>query len=99
MVRVKTPTLNVYGEKPPHWRMDGSTYFITWRLAGAQLPLAHEERTVVADAIKHFGGGLGLRGDYPRGVGPMNKDMDGHLRRHTKEKNRGNEQCRGLPIK
>jgi len=36
--------------------MDGSTYFVTWRLAASQVPLECEEKTLVADAIKHFSG-------------------------------------------
>ncbi len=51
---MKTPTLTMYNGKLPHWRMDGSTYFVTWRLAASQLPLSGEERTLVAHAIKHF---------------------------------------------
>ncbi|MBI4964717.1 MAG: transposase [Desulfomonile tiedjei] len=53
---VKTPTLTMYRGKLPHWRMDGSTYFVTWRLAASQSSLEYEERTIVADAIKHFAG-------------------------------------------
>jgi REP element-mobilizing transposase RayT len=34
--------------------MDGSTYFVTWRLAASQSLLECEERSVVANAIKHF---------------------------------------------
>ena len=40
----------------PHWRMDASTYFVTWRLAASQVPLRGEEKTLVADAIIHFSG-------------------------------------------
>jgi putative DNA methylase len=36
--------------------MQGAVYFVTWRLAKGQPPLHPEERTVVADAIKHFHG-------------------------------------------
>ena len=53
---MKTPVLNIYNGKLPHWRMDGSTYFVTWRLAVSQPPLEHDERTLVATAIKHFHG-------------------------------------------
>ncbi len=38
--------------------MDDSIYFVTWRLAASQVPLESRERTLVADAIKHF---VGLR--------------------------------------
>jgi REP element-mobilizing transposase RayT len=38
----------------PQWRLDGAAYFVTWRLADRQDRLAPEERTIVADAIRHF---------------------------------------------
>ncbi len=53
---MKTPILTVYRGNLPHWRADGSTYFVTWRLAGSQSVLEGEERTVVANALKHFSG-------------------------------------------
>gem|GEM_PF-3769764 len=53
---MNTPTLETYRVKLPHWRMDGSTYFVTWRLASAQRSLDHRERSLVADALKHFAG-------------------------------------------
>lgn len=53
---MKTPILTAYSGKLPHWRMDDSTYFVTWRLAAGQSPLEPEERTLVANAIKHFAG-------------------------------------------
>ena len=36
--------------------MDGSTCFVTWRLAASQVPLRGEAKTLVADAIIHFSG-------------------------------------------
>ena len=51
---MKTPILTMYKGTLPHWRMDGSTYFVTWRLAASQVPLRGEEKTLVADAIIHF---------------------------------------------
>jgi putative transposase len=51
---MKTPVLTIYSRKLPHWRMDGSTYFVTWRLAISQPPLGHDEKTLVANALKHF---------------------------------------------
>ncbi|AFM23538.1 REP-associated tyrosine transposase [Desulfomonile tiedjei] len=51
---MKTPVLIMYKGKLPHWRMDNSIYFVTWRLAASQIPLESDERTVVADAIVHF---------------------------------------------
>lgn len=53
---MKTPLLAIYRGKLPHWRMDGSTYFITWRLAVFQPVLEPEERTLVANAVKFFAG-------------------------------------------
>ncbi len=38
----------------PHFRDDGATYFVTWRLAPNQRPLESDERSVVLDAVKHF---------------------------------------------
>jgi REP element-mobilizing transposase RayT len=51
---LKTPELTTYRRKLPHWRMRGSIYFVTWRLAKNQPALHPEERALVADAIKHF---------------------------------------------
>jgi REP element-mobilizing transposase RayT len=53
---MKTPILTMYKGTLPHWRMDASTYFVTWRLAASQVPLRGEEKTLVADAIIHFSG-------------------------------------------
>jgi putative transposase len=53
---MESPTLTIYRGKLPHWRMDGSIYFVTWRLDGSQSPLEPNERTLVAHAIKHFAG-------------------------------------------
>jgi REP element-mobilizing transposase RayT len=53
---MKIPILTIYTEKLPHWRMDGSVYFVTWRLAAKQALLQPAERILVADAIKHFAG-------------------------------------------
>jgi REP element-mobilizing transposase RayT len=50
------PILTTYTGKLPHWRMDGSVYFVSWRLAAKQALLQPAERTLVADAIKHFAG-------------------------------------------
>ncbi|MEW6533926.1 MAG: transposase [Thermodesulfobacteriota bacterium] len=53
---MNTPVLSIYRRKLPHWRMDGSAYFITWRLAPRQSPLDTQEKTLVANAIKQFAG-------------------------------------------
>jgi putative transposase len=50
------PNLTTYGKNLPHWRMEGSTYFVTWRLSGLQQCLRPEERSLVIDVVKHFVG-------------------------------------------
>ena len=40
----------------PHWRLIGSVYFVTWRLAPSQAKLKDEERTVIISALRHFDG-------------------------------------------
>lgn len=51
-----TPELETYRRRLPHWRMQGSIYLVTWRLSKGQPALQPEERTLVADAIRHFDG-------------------------------------------
>ena len=48
--------IKIYRRRLPHWRMSGAVYFITWRLFSTQPELMHDERIVVASAIKHFDG-------------------------------------------
>jgi REP element-mobilizing transposase RayT len=48
--------LFIYRRNLPHWRLDGSCYYVTFRLHPAQAPLTPEERTLIASAIKHFDG-------------------------------------------
>ncbi|MFH1116059.1 MAG: transposase [Pseudomonadota bacterium] len=48
------PELRIYRRALPHWRLEGSTYFITWRLQKGQQPLNHAERTLVKETILHF---------------------------------------------
>lgn len=38
----------------PQWRLDGGVYFVTWRLQRAGDHLSPAERSLVADAIRHF---------------------------------------------
>lgn len=42
----------------PQWRRDvaGAVYFVTWRLAAGQRPLAPRERGVVSHALQHGNG-------------------------------------------
>ena len=51
---MKTPELMIYRRKLPHWRMEGSVYFVTWRLALGQPVLTPSERSMVVHAIRHF---------------------------------------------
>ncbi len=43
-----------YRRRLPHWRLSGSTYFVTWRLQRGQADLTPTERELVVSAIKHF---------------------------------------------
>jgi len=40
----------------PHFRLQGATYFVTWRLAPSQSELIGPERTVVVEALQHLAG-------------------------------------------
>ena len=40
----------------PHWRLIGSVYFVTWRLAPSQEKLSEEECRVIMSALRHFDG-------------------------------------------
>ncbi len=51
---MKAPTLTIYKGRLPHWRLDGSIYFVTWRLAASQTPLRGAERTLVTSSMTHF---------------------------------------------
>ena len=45
-----------YRRNLPHWRVDGSCYFVTFRLNRAQPDLAFEERTLVQETLLHGSG-------------------------------------------
>ncbi|MCC6361727.1 MAG: transposase [Phycisphaerales bacterium] len=45
-----------YRRRLPHWRLDGATYFLTWRVFPGQHDLTPEERTFVAGALRFFDG-------------------------------------------
>jgi putative transposase len=51
---MRTSELKTYRRKLPHWRLEGSVYFVTWRLAQRQPALTPPERTMVVDAIRYF---------------------------------------------
>jgi len=46
--------LTIYRRILPHWRLDGSLYFVTWRLDRDQPPLDGSERDLVAGAVRYF---------------------------------------------
>jgi len=48
--------LKITRRRLPHWRLEGATYFVTWRLHHNQAPLNPEERSLVLEAIQHFNG-------------------------------------------
>ncbi len=48
--------LIIYRRRMPHWRLGGSVYFVTWRLAPSQADLGIEERGAIISALKHFDG-------------------------------------------
>ncbi|MGC4113094.1 MAG: transposase [Myxococcales bacterium] len=43
--------MRFYRRRLPHWRMDGATYFVTWRLESDHLRLSPAERSVVQAAL------------------------------------------------
>lgn len=43
-----------YRRRMPHWRLEGSVYFITWRLQQFQVDLSSDEREVIVSALQHF---------------------------------------------
>jgi putative transposase len=46
----------VYRRRMPHWRLEGSIYFVTWRLYQSQKELGASEREIIASTLKHFEG-------------------------------------------
>jgi REP element-mobilizing transposase RayT len=48
--------IQVYRHRLPHWRGDGATYFVTWRVAKNMSELKPEERSLVATTLRHFCG-------------------------------------------
>ena len=45
-----------YRRRLPHWREEGGTYFVTWRLERRQAPLTGPERGTVLAVIRTFAG-------------------------------------------
>ncbi|MFI5354709.1 MAG: REP-associated tyrosine transposase [Desulfobaccales bacterium] len=48
--------LVIYRRRLLHWRLTGSVYFITWRLAPSQTELTSKERGEIMSALRHFDG-------------------------------------------
>ncbi len=48
--------LVIYRRRLPHWRLTGSVYFITWRLAPSQTEMTSKERGEIMSALRHFDG-------------------------------------------
>jgi putative transposase len=46
--------LRSYRRNLPHWRIDGATYLVTWRLWSTQEPLRGEERALDVSALLFF---------------------------------------------
>ena len=49
-----TEDLVKYHRRMPHWRLAGSVYFVTWRLAPSQAKLNDAERRVIMSSLRHF---------------------------------------------
>ncbi|MDY0059585.1 MAG: transposase [Myxococcota bacterium] len=43
---------HAYRRVLPHWRIEGATYFVTWRLLAGSSPLDPEERSIVTRTIR-----------------------------------------------
>src|SRR5262245_32482770 len=48
--------LGMYRRRLPHWRLDGATYFVTWRLRSGLPVLTVGERTELVTVLRHFDG-------------------------------------------
>lgn len=51
---VKGATFEGYRRRLPHWRLDGSIYFVTWRIHPSQPDLSECERTLTLESLKFF---------------------------------------------
>ena len=43
----------IYRRKLPHWRLQGATYFVTWRLRADATDLNSQEKSLVVEALHH----------------------------------------------
>ncbi len=48
--------LTIYRRHFPHWRLEGSVYFVTWSLSNSQHELTPEERDLIQTALFRFDG-------------------------------------------
>jgi len=48
--------VRIYRRRLPHWRLDGATYFVTWRLHRGQAWLSPAERSLVLGVLQRFDG-------------------------------------------
>jgi REP element-mobilizing transposase RayT len=48
--------ISIYRHRLPHWRGEGATYFVTWRVRRFRPERAPEERDEVVSALQHFDG-------------------------------------------
>ena len=46
--------LRVYRRKLPHWRLEGATYLVTWRLDRERPDLNFAERDLIALTLERF---------------------------------------------
>ena len=51
---MNNPELIIYHRRLPHWRLEGSTYFVTWRLHRNQILLTPEEKDLIKSVLFHF---------------------------------------------
>ena len=48
--------VRTYHGRLPHWRIEGATYLVTWRLWNTQAILSNDERSLVLSALRFFHG-------------------------------------------
>jgi REP element-mobilizing transposase RayT len=48
--------IRIYRRRLPHWRGEGATYFVTWRVHPDQDELSPDERDLVVSALRYFEG-------------------------------------------
>ncbi len=53
---MKKGELEIYRRRLPHWRLEESIYFITWRLHPSQYELNPRERDIISEVVEHFNG-------------------------------------------